>query len=97
MAEGGLNAPVRHPIDWNNPDFFDWDKINGEMERVFDICHGCRRCFKPFNPGFLSMSSTSLQDFHRLAWDLRSLDLVLIARCPVAAALKWSESDIWYP
>ncbi len=45
MSEGSLGAPVRHVIDWNDPDFYDWDKINAEMERVFDICHGCRRCF----------------------------------------------------
>src|SRR5690606_17275626 len=45
MSEGGLNAPVRHPIDWNDPDFYDWEKLNAEVERVFDICHGCRRCF----------------------------------------------------
>ncbi|MEX2409568.1 MAG: glycerol-3-phosphate dehydrogenase, partial [Rhodovibrionaceae bacterium] len=45
MSEGSLGAPVRHTIDWNDPDFYDWDKINAEMERVFDICHGCRRCF----------------------------------------------------
>ncbi len=23
MREGGLDAPVRHPIDWRNPDFTD--------------------------------------------------------------------------
>ena len=45
MSEGGLNAPTRHAIDWHSPDFYDWDKINDEMERIFDICHGCRRCF----------------------------------------------------
>ncbi len=45
MREGGLNAPTRYPIDWKDPDFTDWDKLNAEMERVFDICHGCRRCF----------------------------------------------------
>ncbi|MGM0559828.1 MAG: heterodisulfide reductase-related iron-sulfur binding cluster [Pseudomonadota bacterium] len=45
MREGSLDAPVRHPLDWNDPDFNDWDKIHEEMERVFDICHGCRRCF----------------------------------------------------
>jgi glycerol-3-phosphate dehydrogenase subunit C len=45
VREGGLNAPTRHAIDWHDPDFYDWDKINAEMERVFDICHGCRRCF----------------------------------------------------
>jgi glycerol-3-phosphate dehydrogenase subunit C len=45
MSEGGLNAPIRHPIQWKDPDFGDWEKINAELERVFDICHGCRRCF----------------------------------------------------
>lgn len=45
MREGSLDAPVRHIIDWNDPDFYDQDKIDAEMERVFDICHGCRRCF----------------------------------------------------
>ncbi|MEX0758973.1 MAG: heterodisulfide reductase-related iron-sulfur binding cluster [Tistlia sp.] len=45
MREGSLDSPVRHPIDWNDPDFYDMDKIQAEMDRVFDICHGCRRCF----------------------------------------------------
>ena len=45
MREGSLDAPVRHPLDWNDPDFYDLGKIEAEMERVFDICHGCRRCF----------------------------------------------------
>jgi glycerol-3-phosphate dehydrogenase subunit C len=43
--EGGLGAPVRHAIDWTNPDFFDEQKLDAELRRVFDICHGCRRCF----------------------------------------------------
>jgi glycerol-3-phosphate dehydrogenase subunit C len=45
MREGGLDAPVRHPIDWRDPDFTDAAKIDAELRRVFDICHGCRRCF----------------------------------------------------
>ena len=44
MREGNLEAPTRHAIDWKNPDFYDVDKAQAEMERVFDICHGCRRC-----------------------------------------------------
>ncbi len=44
MREGNLEAPTRHPIDWKNPDFYDEAKAFAEMERVFDICHGCRRC-----------------------------------------------------
>jgi glycerol-3-phosphate dehydrogenase subunit C len=45
MSEGGLAAPSRHPLDWQNPDFYDEEKLDTEMRRVFDICHGCRRCF----------------------------------------------------
>ncbi|MGB1026338.1 MAG: (Fe-S)-binding protein [Rhodospirillaceae bacterium] len=45
MREGSLEAPVRHPIDWNDPDFYDEAKLDDELRRVFDICHGCRRCF----------------------------------------------------
>lgn len=45
MSEGGLEAPSRHPLDWQNPDFYDEAKLDVELRRVFDICHGCRRCF----------------------------------------------------
>jgi len=43
--EGSTQAPKRHPIDFNHPDFLDEKKLDDEMRRVFDICHGCRRCF----------------------------------------------------
>ena len=42
--EGNLEAPTRHPIDWKNPVFYDQAACESEMERIFDICHGCRRC-----------------------------------------------------
>ena len=43
--EGSTEAPIRHPINFNHPDFLDEKKLDDEMRRVFDICHGCRRCF----------------------------------------------------
>ena len=43
--EGSTQAPIRHPIEFNHPDFLDQKKLDDEMRRVFDICHGCRRCF----------------------------------------------------
>ncbi len=43
--EGSTKAPIRHPIDFENPDFLNPEKLDAEMRRVFDICHGCRRCF----------------------------------------------------
>ena len=43
--EGSTEAPIRHPIDFESPDFLNPEKLDSEMRRVFDICHGCRRCF----------------------------------------------------
>ena len=43
--EGSTEAPIRHPLNWKDESFYDMDAINKELERVFDICHGCRRCF----------------------------------------------------
>jgi glycerol-3-phosphate dehydrogenase subunit C len=43
--EGNLKAPTRHPLDWREPQFYDSSALQKELERVFDICHGCRRCF----------------------------------------------------
>ncbi len=48
-GEGGLEAPTRHPIHWQNPDFGDEESLFQELHRVFDICHGCRRCFSLCN------------------------------------------------
>ena len=45
MKEGSTEAPIRHPLDWHNPEFYDLEKLDAELRRVFDICHGCRRCF----------------------------------------------------
>jgi Fe-S oxidoreductase len=42
--EGSLDAPKRNPIDWKNPDFYKEAELFDEMDRVFDICHTCRRC-----------------------------------------------------
>ncbi len=45
MAEGSLEAPIRHPIEWDKESFYDEKALDDELRRVFDICHGCRRCF----------------------------------------------------
>jgi len=43
--EGSLEAPTRHPLAWRTEEFYDPGALDKELERVFDICHGCRRCF----------------------------------------------------
>src|SRR6185312_14274338 len=45
LREGSLEAPTRHALAWQDPDFYDPAKLDAEMRRVFDICHTCRRCF----------------------------------------------------
>lgn len=47
--EGSLEAPQRHPIDWENIEYYNEESLMQEMHRVFDICHGCRRCFNLCN------------------------------------------------
>ena len=44
VREGNLEAPTRHALDWRSPDFYKEEKVFAELARVFDICHGCRRC-----------------------------------------------------
>ncbi|WP_068075818.1 heterodisulfide reductase-related iron-sulfur binding cluster [Novosphingobium lentum] len=43
--EGSLDAPTRHVIAWRDEAFYDEPALEQELRRVFDICHGCRRCF----------------------------------------------------
>ncbi len=43
--EGSLEAPTRHIIPWQDESFYDEAALEAELRRVFDICHGCRRCF----------------------------------------------------
>ena len=47
--EGNLEAPQRHPLDWQNPEFYKEATLMDELHRVYDICHGCRRCFSLCN------------------------------------------------
>ena len=43
--EGSLDAPFRRPIAWQDPDYHDLEKVHAELQRQFDVCHTCRRCF----------------------------------------------------
>ena len=43
-TEGSLLAPTRHPLAWKTPEFNDEHALEAELTRIFDICHGCRRC-----------------------------------------------------
>jgi len=41
-------------LDIRRPDFWNLDRLDGELRRVYDICAGCRRCL-PLCPSFKVM------------------------------------------
>jgi len=93
MSEGSLEAPTRHPIDWNNPDFFDSEKLDQELRRIFDICHGCRRCFNLCDsfPKLFDLiddsetgelDSVSSQDFKPVVDACTLCDMCFMTKCP---------------
>ena len=49
VREGHLEPPKRHPIAWKSPDYYHESALLAELERAFDICHGCRRCLSLCN------------------------------------------------
>jgi len=93
MREGSLEAPVRHPIAWEDPDFYDLEKIEAEMHRVFDICHGCRRCFNLCDsfPRLFDLVDNSptgeidgveVKDYAKVVEACTLCDLCFMTKCP---------------
>ncbi len=93
MREGSLEAPTRHVIDWETPDFTDRAKTEAEMERVFDICHTCRRCFNlcdsfPRLFDLIDESPTgeldavSKADYKQVADACTLCDMCFMTKCP---------------
>ncbi len=93
MREGSLDAPTRHVIRWEDPDFTDRDKTEAEMRRIFDICHGCRRCFNlcdsfPRLFDLIDNSATgevdgvAAADYRQVADACTLCDMCFMTKCP---------------
>jgi len=100
MREGNLEAPTRHPIDWKNPDFHDEALALKEMERVFDVCHGCRRCVslcQSFPTLFDLVDATADGEVHGIPkeayWKVVDqcylCDLCYMTKCPYTPPHPW--------
>jgi Fe-S oxidoreductase len=101
MKEGSLEAPTRHPIEWLSPDYRDEAKIVAEMERVFDICAGCRRCVSlcnAFPTLFDAVDSTDAGEVAEVPkaklWDVVEqcylCDLCYMVKCPYVPPHPWN-------
>lgn len=101
QREGSLKAPTRHALDWRNPDFYDGTSLSKELERVFDICHGCRRCVSlchafPTLFGLIDNSPTmeldgvKKDDFWRVVDHCYLCDLCFMTKCPYVPPHEWN-------
>lgn len=99
--EGSLEAPTRHPVDWQNPAFYHEASLFQELERVFDICHGCRRCFSlcnAFPTLFDAIDGSETMELDgvdkTVYWDVVDhcylCDMCYMTKCPYVPPHPWN-------
>jgi glycerol-3-phosphate dehydrogenase subunit C len=99
--EGSLSQPTRHAIAWREPEYFDEDKLVHELERVYDLCHGCRRCFSLCNSFPLlfdaidASPSGELDGVDRkVFWEVADhcylCDMCYLSKCPYVPPHPWN-------
>ncbi|MGA7801391.1 MAG: heterodisulfide reductase-related iron-sulfur binding cluster [Gammaproteobacteria bacterium] len=99
--EGSLAAPKRHALDWKEPGFYDEGALFAELERVFDICHGCRRCFSLCNAFPTLLDAIDESDTMELDgvdkgvyWDVVDhcylCDMCFMTKCPYVPPHEWN-------
>ena len=98
--EGSLEAPTRHPIDWQSDTFYDRAALDAELERVFDICHGCRRCVslcQAFPTLFdlvdesdtMEVDGVDKADYQKVVDECYLCDLCYMTKCPYVPPHPW--------
>ncbi len=99
--EGSLEAPTRHPLDWKNPTFYDRADLFRELERVYDICHGCRRCVSLCNAfptlfdlvdesETMEVDGVAKEDYWKVVDHCYLCDLCYMTKCPYVPPHEWN-------
>jgi Fe-S oxidoreductase len=99
--EGSLDAPTRHPLDWKSPQFYDQAALDAELERVFHICHGCRRCVslcQAFPTLFdlvdesktMEIDGVAKSDYAKVVEQCYLCDLCYQTKCPYVPPHEWN-------
>lgn len=101
MREGSLEAPTRHPLGQDGPDFYNEESLFVELERIYDICHGCRRCVSlcqsfPTLFDLVDESSTmevdgvDKKDYWKVIDQCYLCDLCYLTKCPYVPPHEWN-------
>lgn len=101
IREGNLQAPTRHPLDWRGADFHDEAACTRELERVFEICHGCRRCVslcRAFptlfdlvdNGPSGEVDGVAKADYAKVVDQCYLCDLCYMTKCPYVPPHPWN-------
>ena len=101
QREGSLEAPTRHPLDWRSDEFYDEKALFEELERVFDICHGCRRCFNLCNSfptlfdlidesDTMEMDGVAKDDYWQVVDHCYLCDMCYMSKCPYVPPHEWN-------
>ena len=99
--EGGLSAPTRHPIAWKSEPFYDEPSLLKELERVYDICHGCRRCVSLChafptlfdlvdNSATMEVDGVAKADYGKVVEQCYLCDLCYQTKCPYVPPHPWN-------
>ena len=99
--EGNLEAPTRHPLAWTEADFWDETQLDAELERVFNICHGCRRCVSLCNAfptlfdlidnsSTLEIDGVAKTDYAKVVEHCYLCDLCYQTKCPYVPPHQWN-------
>jgi glycerol-3-phosphate dehydrogenase subunit C len=99
--EGSLEAPTRHALGWRDAAFYDPAALEKEQRRVFDICHGCRRCFNLCNSfptlfDLIDATATGELDgvdkkaFSQVVDHCYLCDMCYMTKCPYVPPHPWN-------
>jgi len=101
QREGSLEAPTRHPLAWQSGDFWDQAKAEKELERIFEICHGCRRCVSLCttfptlfdlvdNSATMEVDGVKKEDYWKIVDQCYLCDLCYMTKCPYVPPHPWN-------
>ena len=101
LREGNLQAPTRHALDWRNPEFYDEAALYKEQERIFDICHGCRRCVSLCgafptlfdlvdNSATMEVDGVAKDDYWKVVDQCYLCDVCYMTKCPYVPPHPWN-------